>query len=72
MKAQIHEKMENRIVAAENYKKALEQDIFCYEAFSALVSHHMISSQEGIKFDIKLLSQIIYSINLSQTICLIS
>ncbi|CAH0380685.1 unnamed protein product [Bemisia tabaci] len=46
LKAQIHEKMENRIVAAENYKKALEQDIFCYEAFSALVSHHMISSQE--------------------------
>lgn len=40
--------MDNRELAADCYRQALRCDVYCYEAFDALVQHHMLSSWEGM------------------------
>lgn len=46
LKGQVLEAMDNRGLAADCYREALQKDIFCYEAFYALVQHHMLSKEE--------------------------
>jgi anaphase-promoting complex subunit 6 len=47
LKGQVYEAMDNRGLAADCYKQALQCDVHCYEAFEALVQHQMLSAQEG-------------------------
>lgn len=39
--------MDNRPLATSNYKEALKLDVYCFEAFDLLTSHHMLTAQEG-------------------------
>jgi anaphase-promoting complex subunit 6 len=39
--------MDNRAVATECYKQALQCDVYSYEAFEALVQNQMLSASEG-------------------------
>lgn len=47
LKGRVYEAMDNRGLAADCYKQALQRDVHCYEAFEALVQHQMLSAQEG-------------------------
>jgi anaphase-promoting complex subunit 6 len=47
LRGRIYEAMDNRGLAADCFKRALQQDVYCFEAFDLLVSHHMMSAQEG-------------------------
>eukprot|EP00118_Oscarella_pearsei_P021356 m.239199 g.239199 ORF g.239199 m.239199 type:complete len:565 (+) comp40176_c1_seq40:85-1779(+) len=38
--------VENRAYAAENFKQALRHDVFCYEAFSRLVSYNLLTVED--------------------------
>lgn len=42
--------MDNRAVATECYKQALQCDVYSYEAFEALVQNQMLSASEGIYY----------------------
>ncbi|KAJ1520995.1 hypothetical protein ONE63_004065 [Megalurothrips usitatus] len=57
IKGQVLEAMDNRELAADCYRQALRSDVYCYEAFDALVQHHMLSSWE----EMELLDSIPYS-----------
>ena len=37
-----------RDLAADAYKEALSQDVYCFEAFELLTSHHMLTAQEEV------------------------
>lgn len=39
--------MGNRPLATSSYKEALKLDVYCFEAFDLLTSHHMLTAQEG-------------------------
>ena len=47
LRGRVYEAMENRALAAECFREALKGDVYCYEAFDALVSHHMMTAQQG-------------------------
>ena len=47
LRGRIYESLENRGLAAECFREALRADVYCYEAFECLVSHHMLTAQEG-------------------------
>ena len=49
LKGMIYEALENRNIAVQCFKDALNHDVFCYEAFEMLVSHHALSSTEEIE-----------------------
>ena len=46
LKGYILEALDNRQMAADNFQAALRTDVFCQEAFEALVGHQMLSSEE--------------------------
>lgn len=46
--------MDNRAVATECYKQALQCDVYSYEAFEALVQNQMLSASEGIILTVQL------------------
>ncbi|GAB6028590.1 anaphase promoting complex subunit cdc16 [Chamberlinius hualienensis] len=46
LKGMIYEAMDNRVLAAECYKEALYEDVYCVEAFDALVKHQMLTAEE--------------------------
>lgn len=46
LRGKIYEAMDNRILATDYYREALNQDIYCFEAFDRLVAHHMLSAEE--------------------------
>ncbi|KAL8573823.1 hypothetical protein ACOMHN_019096 [Nucella lapillus] len=46
LRGRIYEAMDNRGLAVECFRHALQQDVYCFEAFDLLVSHHMMSAQE--------------------------
>ena len=50
LRGRVYEALENRNLAAECFREALRSDVYCYEAFEALVSHHMMTAQEGDLF----------------------
>ena len=49
LRGKIHEAMDNRIPAIEDYKTSLKLDVCCNEAFELLVRHEMLTPDEGIK-----------------------
>ncbi|XP_054280788.1 cell division cycle protein 16 homolog [Macrosteles quadrilineatus] len=46
LKGRVYEKLDNRSRAAECFKQALKFDVYCYEAFQALVQHQMLTAVE--------------------------
>lgn len=50
MKGKVLEAMDNRGLASECYKQALQSDVHCFEAFDALIQHHMLAAAEGKTF----------------------
>ncbi|KAK3783246.1 hypothetical protein RRG08_022006 [Elysia crispata] len=46
LRGKIYEAMDNRSLAADCYREALHLDVFCFEAFDLLVSHHMLTATE--------------------------
>ncbi|XP_073980642.1 cell division cycle protein 16 [Rhodnius prolixus] len=46
LKGCVYEALDNRSLASECYKQALRCDVFCYDAFEALVQHQMLTSWE--------------------------
>lgn len=47
LRGKVHEAMDNRIPAIEDYKMALKLDVYCSEAFEMLVRHEMLTPEEG-------------------------
>lgn len=43
--------MDNRAVATDFYKQALQCDVYSYQAFEALVQNQMLSAAEGSNCD---------------------
>ncbi|CAG7721653.1 unnamed protein product [Allacma fusca] len=48
LKGKIYEALTNRILASQNYKLALQHDVYCYEALRLLTQHHMLSRNEEL------------------------
>ncbi|XP_057371706.1 cell division cycle protein 16 homolog isoform X1 [Daphnia carinata] len=46
LRGKVHEAMDNRIPAIEDYKMALKLDVYCSEAFEMLVHHEMLTPEE--------------------------
>ncbi|CAH1379766.1 unnamed protein product [Tenebrio molitor] len=46
LKGKVLESMDNRGLAAECYKQALQHDVYCYEAFDALIKYQMLTASE--------------------------
>jgi len=46
LKGQIFESLDNRQLATEAFQTALRVDVFCFEAFDALVAHQMLTAEE--------------------------
>lgn len=47
LRGKIYDAMDNRPLATSSYKEALKLDVYCFEAFDLLTSHHMLTAQEG-------------------------
>ncbi|XP_077473136.1 cell division cycle protein 16 homolog [Stigmatopora argus] len=50
LRGKIYDAMDNRPLATASYAKALEHDVYCFEAFELLTSHHMLTAQEEKEF----------------------
>ncbi|XP_019868674.1 cell division cycle protein 16 homolog isoform X2 [Aethina tumida] len=46
LKGKVLEAMDNRALAADCYKQALDQDVYCYEAFDCLIKYQMLTAAE--------------------------
>ncbi|XP_070538544.1 cell division cycle protein 16 homolog [Ptychodera flava] len=46
LRGKVYEAMNNRALAAESYKEALQVDVYCCEAFDLLVRHNMLTAKE--------------------------
>lgn len=49
LKGQVLEALDNRGLAAEAYQEAVRTDVYCHEAFKALVKHNTLSVDEEIE-----------------------
>ena len=49
LKGQVLEALDNRGLAAEAYQEAVRIDVYCHEAFKALVKHNTMSGIETFK-----------------------
>lgn len=47
LKGYIYEATDNRALAAESFRAAIQADPLCYEAVQALTQHHMLTAKEG-------------------------
>ncbi|KAJ3592060.1 hypothetical protein NHX12_007190 [Muraenolepis orangiensis] len=50
LRGKIYDAMDNRPLATSSYKEALKLDVYCFEAFDLLTSHHMLTAQEEADF----------------------
>ncbi|KAJ8256042.1 hypothetical protein COCON_G00199060 [Conger conger] len=50
LRGKIYDAMDNRPLATSSYKEALKLNVFCFEAFDLLTSHHMLTAQEEKDF----------------------
>lgn len=50
LRGKAHEALENRQHATHCYREALTQNLFCYEAFDALIGGSMLNSTQGKSF----------------------
>ncbi|CAG07287.1 unnamed protein product [Tetraodon nigroviridis] len=48
LRGKIYDAMGNRPLATSSYKEALKLDVYCFEAFDLLTSHHMLTAQEEL------------------------
>lgn len=48
LKGRVYEALDNRSLAADCYKHALQCDVYNFDAFEALVQHQMLTAWEGI------------------------
>ncbi|KAF5273070.1 hypothetical protein FQR65_LT04812 [Abscondita terminalis] len=46
LKGKVLEAMDNRGLASDCYRQALQCDVYCFEAFDALTQHHMLTAAE--------------------------
>ncbi|KAL3280154.1 hypothetical protein HHI36_017654 [Cryptolaemus montrouzieri] len=46
LKGKVLEGMDNRILAADCYKQALQYDVYCFEAFDSLTRYQMLTASE--------------------------
>ena len=46
LRGHIEESLDNRAAAAEAFKEAVHIDVFCHEAFDALIRHQILTSEE--------------------------
>ncbi|XP_059936018.1 cell division cycle protein 16 homolog isoform X2 [Mesoplodon densirostris] len=49
LRGKIYDALDNRTLATYSYKEALKLDVYCFEAFDLLTSHHMLTAQEGLE-----------------------
>lgn len=49
LRGKIYDALDNRTLATYSYKEALKLDVYCFEAFDLLTSHHMLTAQEGVE-----------------------
>lgn len=47
LKGKVLEAMDNRGLAADCYKHALQLDVYCFEAFDSLIKYQMLTAAEG-------------------------
>jgi len=47
LRGHVLEALENRSLAVECYREALQLDVHCYEALDCLIQHHMLTALEG-------------------------
>lgn len=60
LRGKIYDALDNRTLATYSYKEALKLDVYCFEAFDLLTSHHMLTAQEGLETQVFLcLAQLI-------------
>lgn len=45
LRGTIYEALDHRDIAVSCYERALKHDVYCFEAFDKLMSHHMLSSK---------------------------
>ncbi|MBN3277680.1 CDC16 protein, partial [Polyodon spathula] len=50
LRGKIYDAMDNRPLATSSFKEALKLDVYCFEAFDLLTSHHMLTAQEEKEF----------------------
>ncbi|XP_064831739.1 cell division cycle protein 16 homolog isoform X1 [Oncorhynchus masou masou] len=50
LRGKIYDAMDNRPLATSSYKEALKLDVYSFEAFDLLTSHHMLTAQEEKDF----------------------
>jgi anaphase-promoting complex subunit 6 len=50
LRGRVYDALDNRSRAVNWYKAALQSDPFCYEAYVALVEHHMLSNSQELEF----------------------
>ncbi|GBN59393.1 Cell division cycle protein 16 [Araneus ventricosus] len=48
LKGQIYEAMDNRGLATDCFKEALQHDVYCYDAFDSIVQHQMLTKEEEL------------------------
>uniref|UniRef100_A0A8C6YES2 Cell division cycle 16 n=1 Tax=Naja naja TaxID=35670 RepID=A0A8C6YES2_NAJNA len=46
LRGKIYDALDNRTLATFSYKEALKLDVYCFEAFDLLTSHHMLTAEE--------------------------
>nr|XP_060625653.1 cell division cycle protein 16 homolog isoform X1 [Anolis sagrei ordinatus] len=46
LRGKIYDALDNRTLATASYKDALKIDVYCFEAFDLLTSHHMLTAEE--------------------------
>lgn len=46
LRGKVYDAMDNRPKSIESYRRALQLDCYCYEAFEHLTQHHLLSSSE--------------------------
>ncbi|XP_042316286.1 cell division cycle protein 16 homolog isoform X1 [Sceloporus undulatus] len=46
LRGKIFDALDNRTLATFSYKEALKLDVYCFEAFDLLTSHHMLTAEE--------------------------
>ncbi|EPY86952.1 cell division cycle 16-like protein [Camelus ferus] len=56
LRGKIYDALDNRTLATYSYKEALKLDVYCFEAFDLLTSHHMLTAQEGTPYTCKRLN----------------
>lgn len=42
-----YEAIGNYDLASEEFKQALELDVYCHEAFDKVIGHHLLTASEG-------------------------